>query len=93
MLDGETVTFEGRYFRARGARLSDRPERRVPVYMSAFGPKTAAIEGQRGVITTLQENPTQRTRMLGGLGWPLPPHASLPRASSQGQQDVASCPS
>ena len=27
------------------------------------------------------------------LGWPLPPHASPPRASSQGQQDVASCPS
>lgn len=38
MLDGETVTFDGRFFRAHGARLYDRPQRRVPVYMSAFGP-------------------------------------------------------
>ena len=42
MLGGETVTFDGRYFRAHGARLYDRPERRVPAYMSAFGPKAAA---------------------------------------------------
>ena len=26
---------------------------------------------ERGIIATLQENPTQLTRMLGGLGWPL----------------------
>ena len=35
MLDGETVTREGRYFRASRARLYDLPERRVPVYISA----------------------------------------------------------
>src|SRR5215217_7100688 len=37
LLDGETVDFEGSYFRARGARLYTNPERRPPVYMSAFG--------------------------------------------------------
>jgi circadian clock protein KaiC len=30
-----------------------------------------AERGERGVIATLQENPTQLARMLGGLGWPL----------------------
>ena len=31
-----------------------------------------AKRGERGIIATLQENPIQLTRMLGGLGWPLP---------------------
>ncbi len=30
-----------------------------------------ADRGEPGVIATLQENPTQLARMLGGLGWPL----------------------
>ncbi|HEX6526084.1 MAG TPA: ATPase domain-containing protein [Streptosporangiaceae bacterium] len=29
-----------------------------------------ADHGERGIIATLQENPTQLRRMLGGLGWP-----------------------
>ena len=31
----------------------------------------AAQRSEHGVIATLQENPTQLSRMLGGLGWPL----------------------
>jgi coenzyme F420-dependent glucose-6-phosphate dehydrogenase len=46
LLNGETVTRDGRYFRAKQARLYDLPPRRVPVYMSAFGPKAAAIAGR-----------------------------------------------
>jgi coenzyme F420-dependent glucose-6-phosphate dehydrogenase len=46
MLNGETVSYRGRYFRANGARLYDLPPRRVPVYMSAFGPQAAAIAGR-----------------------------------------------
>jgi coenzyme F420-dependent glucose-6-phosphate dehydrogenase len=46
LLDGETVTRAGRYFRASRARLYDPPPRRLPVYMSAFGPKAAAIAGR-----------------------------------------------
>jgi coenzyme F420-dependent glucose-6-phosphate dehydrogenase len=46
MLRGETVSYEGRYFRAREARLYDLPPRRIPVYMSAFGPKAAAMAGR-----------------------------------------------
>jgi coenzyme F420-dependent glucose-6-phosphate dehydrogenase len=46
LLNGETVSREGRYFRARRARLYDLPDRRVPVYMSAFGPQAAEVAGR-----------------------------------------------
>jgi coenzyme F420-dependent glucose-6-phosphate dehydrogenase len=46
LLDGETVDFRGRYFRAQRARLYTLPERRPPVYMSAFGPQAAEIAGR-----------------------------------------------
>ncbi len=46
LLDGETVDFQGRHFRARRARLWALPERRPPVYMSAFGPQAADIAGR-----------------------------------------------
>lgn len=46
MLDGRTVSFDGRFFRARAARLYDLPPRRVPVYLSAFGPHAAALAGR-----------------------------------------------
>jgi circadian clock protein KaiC len=32
-----------------------------------------AQRGEPGIIATLQENPTQLTRMIGGLGWPARP--------------------
>jgi coenzyme F420-dependent glucose-6-phosphate dehydrogenase len=46
LLDGQTVSHAGRYFRAQDARLYLRPERRPPVYMSAFGPQAAAMAGR-----------------------------------------------
>jgi coenzyme F420-dependent glucose-6-phosphate dehydrogenase len=46
LLNGETVTRTGRHFRANRARLYDLPARRPPVYMSAFGPRAAAIAGR-----------------------------------------------
>jgi coenzyme F420-dependent glucose-6-phosphate dehydrogenase len=46
LLDGQTVNFAGEFFTARGARLYELPERRPPVYMSAFGPQAAEIAGR-----------------------------------------------
>jgi coenzyme F420-dependent glucose-6-phosphate dehydrogenase len=40
------VTFEGRHFRAKAARLYLEFDRRPPVYMSAFGPEAAEIAGR-----------------------------------------------
>jgi coenzyme F420-dependent glucose-6-phosphate dehydrogenase len=46
LLDGETVTFKGRYFQTDSARLFGLPERRPPIFMSAFGPRAAEIAGR-----------------------------------------------
>jgi coenzyme F420-dependent glucose-6-phosphate dehydrogenase len=46
LLDGETVTFGGEHFRTDRARLYLSPERRPPIYMSAFGPEAAKIAGR-----------------------------------------------
>lgn len=46
LLDGETVDFDGRYFRTTGARLYLRPERRPPIFMSAFHEQAAEVAGR-----------------------------------------------
>jgi len=43
LFDGERVTHEGRYFETDGAYLHTRPERRPPIYVSAFGPRAAGV--------------------------------------------------
>lgn len=46
LLDGETVTYRGEHFRTDGARLYLRPERRPPVYLSAFHEQIAEVAGR-----------------------------------------------
>jgi coenzyme F420-dependent glucose-6-phosphate dehydrogenase len=46
--DGERVTHEGKHFRANEAMLHTRAERQPPIYVSAFGPKAAAVAGRLG---------------------------------------------
>ena len=46
LLDGETVDFDGRFFRTKGARLYSRPKRRPPVYLSAFHEGAAELAGR-----------------------------------------------
>src|SRR3954462_14229264 len=46
--DGETVTMDGGWFRLKEARLYTRAEQRPRIYVSAFGPKAAAIAGKYG---------------------------------------------
>jgi coenzyme F420-dependent glucose-6-phosphate dehydrogenase len=64
MLNGETVTRRGRYFRAEGARLYDLPPRRVPVYMSAFGPRAAAIAGRLADGVWTLAHPVKAPRVI-----------------------------
>jgi coenzyme F420-dependent glucose-6-phosphate dehydrogenase len=44
----ESVTFEGEYFHTEDARIYDRPERPVPVYVAAGGPLVARYAGRVG---------------------------------------------
>ena len=46
LLDGETVDFDGQHFQAKRARLYVKPERRPPIYMSAFHEEAAEVAGR-----------------------------------------------
>src|SRR5581483_7105751 len=46
LLDGETVDFDGDFFRARKARVHVDMERRPPVYLSAFNEGAAELAGR-----------------------------------------------
>ena len=46
LLDGQTVDFDGEFFRARRARLYVELERRPPVYLSAFNQQVAEVAGR-----------------------------------------------
>ncbi len=48
LFDGERVTHEGRHFRTKRAYLHTRPDRRPPIYVSAFGPQAAGVAGRWG---------------------------------------------
>lgn len=46
LLRGETVDFDGRYFKAKNGVLYSLPRRRVPVYLSAFHDGAAELAGR-----------------------------------------------
>jgi coenzyme F420-dependent glucose-6-phosphate dehydrogenase len=43
LFDGERLDYRGDYFRTKAAYLHTRAERRPPIYVSAFGPRSAAV--------------------------------------------------
>ncbi|MCB0109118.1 MAG: TIGR03557 family F420-dependent LLM class oxidoreductase [Caldilineaceae bacterium] len=45
---GEWITYEGQYYQVENARLYDVPEKTVPLYMAAEGPKSMHKAGQYG---------------------------------------------
>ena len=48
LFDGERLDYEGRFYRTKRALLHTRPERRPPIYVSAFGPRAAGVAARRG---------------------------------------------
>ncbi|HEY3483888.1 MAG TPA: TIGR03557 family F420-dependent LLM class oxidoreductase [Ilumatobacteraceae bacterium] len=68
---GDEVTFDGLYFRAENARIYDAPSAPIPVVMSAFGPKAAAVAARiaDGLWTTGSSTEgIERWRDEGGSG-------------------------
>ncbi|HEX8103856.1 MAG TPA: TIGR03557 family F420-dependent LLM class oxidoreductase [Solirubrobacteraceae bacterium] len=45
---GETITEEGEYYTLRDCKLHTLPQRRPPIYVSAFGPQAARVAGRWG---------------------------------------------
>ena len=48
LFDGERIDHSGAHFSTKAAYLHTRPERRPPIYVSAFGPQAAAVAGRWG---------------------------------------------
>jgi coenzyme F420-dependent glucose-6-phosphate dehydrogenase len=48
LFDGERLTYDGRHFQTDGAILHTRPNRRPPIYVSAFGPRAAGVAARWG---------------------------------------------
>ncbi|MEX0622029.1 MAG: TIGR03557 family F420-dependent LLM class oxidoreductase [Candidatus Woykebacteria bacterium] len=60
LLDGEKLTYTGKYYKTDRAKLYSPPNRKIPIYMAAAGPKSAALAGQKtdGVIVSVK-NPAE----------------------------------
>ncbi|MEY2417878.1 MAG: hypothetical protein QOG90_558 [Actinomycetota bacterium] len=68
---GETVNFDGRYYRVENARIFDAPGRRVPIIVSGFGEQTVELaakigDGLWGHGT--DPTPNERYAAAGGQG-------------------------
>jgi coenzyme F420-dependent glucose-6-phosphate dehydrogenase len=48
LFDGERLSYDGRHFETDEAILHTRPNRRPPIYVSAFGPKAAGVAAHWG---------------------------------------------
>ncbi len=48
LFEGKLIDHDGKHFRTKGAYLHTRPSRRPPIYVSAFGPKAAAVAARWG---------------------------------------------
>lgn len=60
LLDGEKLTYQGRYYQTDRARLYSPPLGKVPIWLAAGGPKSAAMAGTRaqGIIVSVK-NPQE----------------------------------
>jgi coenzyme F420-dependent glucose-6-phosphate dehydrogenase len=64
LLDGERLDHDGRFYRTKAAYLHTRGERRPPVYVSAFGPRAAAVAAQRSDGVWTLADPEQAPEII-----------------------------
>ncbi|MFG2651436.1 TIGR03557 family F420-dependent LLM class oxidoreductase [Streptomyces sp. NPDC048436] len=69
LLTGDEVSHRGRHYTVENARLYTTPDQPVPIYVSGFGPKAAALAGRIGdgfVTMTPDEELIGQFRRAGG---------------------------
>src|SRR4051794_19366283 len=66
LFEGRRLSTRGKHFSTDGAYLHTRPERRPPIYVSAFGPKAAAVAGRRGDGIWTLADPESAPQILAG---------------------------
>jgi coenzyme F420-dependent glucose-6-phosphate dehydrogenase len=64
LFEGERVTHEGRHFKTKDAYLHTRPERRPPIYVSAFGPRAAGVAARWGDGLLTLADPQQAPKVI-----------------------------
>lgn len=69
LLDGEKLTFTGQHYVTDRAKLYSPPMRRVPIYLAAGGPKSAALAGEMadGVVTSVKDPAETREHVIDPL--------------------------
>lgn len=82
LLDGEKLTYGGRYYQTDRARLYSPPVAHVPIRLAAAGPRSAALAAERtdGVMTSAKDPAETRARVVeparaaaAAAGRPPPP--------------------
>lgn len=64
LLHGDRLTHDGRHYRTVDAFLHTRPQRRPPIYVSAFGPDAAGVAARRGDGLWTLADPEQAPRVI-----------------------------
>ncbi len=66
LLDGEKLSYEGEYYTTDRAKLYSPPTRRLPIWMAAGGPKSAALAAELadGIITSVKVPAETRERVI-----------------------------
>jgi G6PDH family F420-dependent oxidoreductase len=70
LLDGEKLTFEGDYYTTDRAKLYSPPLGRVPIWLAAGGPKSAALAARLadGIITSVKDPAATVERVIEPAG-------------------------
>ncbi len=70
LLDGEKLDFEGEYYRTDRAKLYSPPIGRVPIWLAAGGPKSAALAARLadGIITSVKQPEVTVERVVDPAG-------------------------
>ncbi|MEU8956559.1 LLM class F420-dependent oxidoreductase [Streptomyces sp. NPDC048518] len=74
LFTGEQVTHRGRHYTVENARLYTVPDEPVPIHVSGFGPRAAALAGRIGdgfVTMTPDSDLVEQFRRAGGGGKPV----------------------
>jgi coenzyme F420-dependent glucose-6-phosphate dehydrogenase len=64
LFEGQTVSYEGKHFSTKAAKLHSLPERRPPIYVSAFGPKAAGVAARWGDGLLTLADPEQAPKVI-----------------------------
>jgi len=85
---GEEVTHHGKHYTVENARLYTVPERPVPIYVSAFGPKAVQLAARRGdgyICVGPAGDLVQKYRSAGGRG---PAQSGLKVCYAESEEDA-----